>query len=57
MQRLGFKRTTVRPSGEEVQAGYVNEYDTLALLEDARDPGSDDAAEVGFSQKPNDVPF
>lgn len=33
MQRLGFKRTRVRPQGGEVEVGYVQEYDRLEMGE------------------------
>lgn len=53
MQRLGFKRTTVRDKGE-AQAGYVGEKPELLELTGAeRIPGSDDEVP---SQVP-DVPF
>ncbi len=52
MQRLGFKRTRVRPAGEELQVGYMNEYDTLTLLDDAREPGEDDASEIPSTKLP-----
>ena len=46
MQRLGFRRTRVRV-GDEVQVGYVQEYEKLDLLGEGevieREPGSDDA--------------
>ncbi len=47
MQRLGFKRTRIRPVGGEVQVGYVQErHDLLAVDDgetpDLREPGSDD---------------
>jgi predicted P-loop ATPase len=50
MSRLGFKRTRVRPHGEEVQVGYIQMDDTFdveaAELPDdekmEREPGSDD---------------
>lgn len=44
MQRLGFKRTRVRPDGEEVQVGFVQETDVIELREEhaERVPGEDD---------------
>lgn len=48
MQRLGFKRTRVRPAGEEVQVGYVQESNIIddEVMEEEeggeRTPGSDD---------------
>lgn len=43
MHRLGFKRTRVRPPGEDVQVGYVQESDALELRpEGEREPGEDD---------------
>lgn len=46
MQRLGFRRTRVRPQGEDVQVGYVQEYDRLELV------GGE-----GLEEKSSDVPF
>lgn len=44
MQRFGFVRTRIRPPGEEVQVGYVQETDVLDLREDGagREVGEDD---------------
>lgn len=45
MQRFGFKRSRVRPQGESVQVGYVQETDKLHIEEDEhreRQPGEDD---------------
>lgn len=47
MSRLGFKRTRVRPEGEEVQVGYAQEVDDIELQGEAhraseRVPGEDD---------------
>jgi predicted P-loop ATPase len=48
MQRLGFKRTRVRPKGGEVQGGFVQwDVDKLALVDDGelsleREVGADD---------------
>lgn len=38
MQRLGFKRTRVRPHGEEVQIGFVQEHLGLELDEATAEP-------------------
>jgi hypothetical protein len=47
MQRLGFKRTTVRINGESAQAGYMTEHEELlALSTDEREPGEDDVASI-----------
>jgi predicted P-loop ATPase len=43
MQRLGFKRTRVRPHGEEVQVGFVQDRNVIELREEGeREPGEDD---------------
>lgn len=43
MQRLGFKRTRIRPHGESVQVGFITETDRLELKEGReREPGEDD---------------
>lgn len=56
MHRLGFKRTTVRYE-DSIQTGYVSEIDVLKLLEDAREPGEDDADDGIPNRKVPDAPF
>ena len=49
MQRLGFRRTKVRPLGEEVQVGFAQENDTLDRIAEGH--------EVRRSDVEDDVPF
>ena len=45
MQKLGFRRTTIRGPKGEVQGGFVTDRpEALELSEDTREPGEDDTA-------------
>lgn len=57
MQRLGFKRTTVRVAGGDAQIGYVNQGNALILPESGREPGEDDILAPRDTSSDEDIKF
>ncbi len=59
MQRLGFKRTRVRPKGGEVQGGFVQwDVDKLALVDDGEELSLErEELSLGREVGADDVPF
>lgn len=59
MQRLGFRRTTVKPSGEEVQSGYVTEDERRLTLkhDEEPEPGEDGITDLTPRPGKEEDPF